>query len=97
MITLDQFDFKEHPNFPRAIEGFYKTDDHEFRAVAGPGFNSSPGGMEFKGRVTDPSEVKSFEFIIGSKRSMTIIHQEGWQSKEDIDKYLEEFSNNKII
>jgi hypothetical protein len=97
MITLDQFDFKQHPNHPRAIEGFYKTDTHEFRAVAGPGFNSSPGGMEFKGSLTDIDQVESFEFVVGSKKTMTIVHQAGWQSEEDINKYLEELFNKRVI
>ena len=61
MITLDKFEFKEHPNNPRAIEGFYKTYTHQFRAVAAPGFNSSPGGIEFKGSITDIAQVKSFD------------------------------------
>ena len=97
MITLDKFEFKQHPNYPRAIEGFYKTDTHEFRAVAGPGFNSSPGGIEFKGSITDKAQVKSFEFVVGSKRTMTIVYQAGWQSEENINTYLEELLNNKII
>ena len=97
MITLDQFEFKQHPNHPRAIEGFYKTDTHEFRAVAGPGFNSSPGGIEFKNSITDRNQVESFEFVVGSKTSMTIVHQAGWQSEEDINKYLKELYNKKVI
>lgn len=97
MITLDQFKFRQHPNHPRAIEGVYKTDTHEFRVVAGPGFNSSPGGIKHKNSVTDLTQVESFEFVVGSTITMSIVYQAGWQTEEDINKYLEELTNKRVI
>jgi len=97
MSILSKFKFVTHPNVPNAILGTYETKEHDYRLAAGPGFFSTPGGIIDKEAVTDPDDVLEFEFIVRGKTSLKLLVQEGWQTREDIAKVIDELKGRKII
>lgn len=79
MTSFKNLVFIAHPS-GRGIMSKYRFDNGKVLSiVAGPGFYSTPGGIDSEEEIMNESEVSSFEVMFDEE----VI---GWQTREDINK-----------